>query len=96
MNRNGLPVCPTPRRGRNDTFHSIAQSQEWSMTTTEKRVTQEEQERLSLVRCATDAFESLKMIPDLDPNGPILVWMSEHLHQTQRKDEPKETSSPPR
>jgi hypothetical protein len=69
-------------------------SQEWSMTTTEKRVTQDE--RLSLVRCATDAFEALKMIPDLDPNGPILVWMSDHLLELQRKEGQKETTSRPR
>ena len=63
------------------------------MTTSEKGVTQEENERLFLARCATDAFESLKMIPDLNANGPILVWMSELLFQVRRKEDQKETTS---
>ena len=31
--------------------------------------------RDSLVRCAADAFEALKVIPGIDPNGLILVWL---------------------
>ena len=37
--------------------------------------------RDSLVRCAADAFEALKVIPGIDPNGPILVWLSQHLFE---------------
>ncbi len=43
--------------------------------------------RDSLVRCATDAFEALKVIPDIDPNGPILVWLSQHLLEAHQKQD---------
>lgn len=33
------------------------------------------------------------MIPDLDANGPILVWMSEHVFQVQLKEDQKEATS---
>lgn len=60
------------------------------MTTNELKNT--EKDRESLVRCAADAFDALKMIPDIDANGPILVWLAEQFLQLQRK----EASSPPR
>jgi hypothetical protein len=55
------------------------------MTTDELKVAAADKDRESLVRCAADAFEALKVIPGVDPNGPILVWLSEHLLQIRRK-----------
>ena len=62
------------------------------MTTDELRVTETEKERESVVRCAADAFEALKMIPDIDANGPILVWLSDQFLDLHRRG----TSTPPR
>jgi len=63
------------------------------MTTDELRVTETtKKDRESLVRCVADAFEALKMIPGIDANGPILVWLSEHFLDLHRKEAP----TPPR
>ena len=62
------------------------------MATDELTATETERERETLVRCVADAFEALKMIPDMDANGPILVWLSEHYLHVRRK----ESSSPSR
>jgi hypothetical protein len=53
------------------------------MLTDELKVT--ERDRECLIRCVTDAFEALKMIPGIDANGPVLVWLSgQLLHQHQK------------
>ena len=60
------------------------------MMTDELKVT--EKDRECLIRCVGDAFEALKMIPGLEANGPILVWLSGqllHLHH-------KGVATPPR
>ena len=57
------------------------------MTTDELRVT-ETKDRESLVRCVADAFEALKMIPDIDANGPILVWLSDQYLDLHRRGAP--------
>jgi hypothetical protein len=52
------------------------------MMTDELKVS--EKERECLVRCVSDAHESLKLVPGVDENGPILVWLAErllHLHR---------------
>ncbi|MEA2723853.1 MAG: hypothetical protein QOH59_1624 [Gemmatimonadales bacterium] len=40
-----------------------------------------ETERSLLVQCVEEAYESLRLIPGVDENGPALVWFAEHLHQ---------------
>ena len=59
------------------------------MATDQMRITEEDRE--PLVRCTADAFEALKMIPGIDANGPILVWLSDQFLQLQRK-----RAAPPR
>src|SRR5258708_3622359 len=60
------------------------------MLTDELRVT--EKDRECLVRCVSDAFEALKIIPGIDANGPILVWLSGHLLHLHQQG----AASPPR
>jgi hypothetical protein len=46
-------------------------------------------DRELLVTCVAEAYEALKFIPGVDENGPILVWMTEHLlHAHRRNDKP--------
>jgi hypothetical protein len=46
-------------------------------------------DRELLVTCVAEAHEALKFIPGVDENGPILVWMTEHLlHAHRRNDKP--------
>jgi hypothetical protein len=40
-----------------------------------------ERERDILVRSIEEAFEALRVIPELDANGPVLVWLTDHLYQ---------------
>lgn len=54
------------------------------MMTDELKVT--EKDRECLVRSITDAFEALKLIPGVDANGPILVWLSGQLLQLHQKE----------
>jgi hypothetical protein len=46
-------------------------------------------ERDLLVSCVSEAYESLHLIPGVDENGPVLVWLAEHLlHAHRRNDKP--------
>jgi hypothetical protein len=40
-----------------------------------------ERERDILIRSIEEAFEALRVIPGIDENGPVLVWLTEHLYQ---------------
>jgi hypothetical protein len=40
-----------------------------------------EAERNLLVQCVEEAYESLRLIPGVDENGPALVWFADHLLQ---------------
>jgi hypothetical protein len=40
-----------------------------------------EGERDLLVQCIEEAYESLRVIPGVDENGPALVWFADHLFQ---------------
>lgn len=40
-----------------------------------------EAERNLLVQCVEEAYESLRLIPGVDENGPALVWVADHLLQ---------------
>jgi hypothetical protein len=60
------------------------------MMTDELKVS--EKDRECLARCVSDAYESLKLIPGIDANGPILVWLSGHLlhmHQKGASTQPR-------
>jgi hypothetical protein len=50
-----------------------------------------EEERDLLIRCIEDAYESLRILPGLDANGPSLVWFAENLRQAHYKS--REASS---
>jgi hypothetical protein len=34
-----------------------------------------------IVRCVGEAYEMLDVIPGVDPNGPVLVWLAEQFRQ---------------
>lgn len=38
-----------------------------------------EAERLLLVSCVEQAYDSLRIVPGFDPNGPVLVWFAGRL-----------------
>ena len=46
-----------------------------------------EKERDVLVQCVIDAHEALRVMPGVDENGPVLVWLAEHLLHAHRRAE---------
>jgi hypothetical protein len=46
-----------------------------------------EQERDRLIHCVEDAHEALRLMVGVDENGPILVWLADHLLQAQSRVE---------
>jgi hypothetical protein len=40
-----------------------------------------------LVQCIADADEALRLVPGVDANGPVLVWLAEHLLHAYRRGE---------
>jgi hypothetical protein len=44
-----------------------------------QEVTDVSTEHELLVRCIEEAHEALRIMPDVDPNGPALVWFADHL-----------------
>jgi hypothetical protein len=38
-------------------------------------------ERDLIARCVGEAYEVLDLIPGVDPNGPVLVWLAERYLQ---------------
>ncbi len=43
-----------------------------------------EKERELIVRCVAEAYETLDLSPDVNPNGPALVWLAEQFRQVRR------------
>jgi hypothetical protein len=43
-----------------------------------------EKERDLIARCVAEAYETLDLIPGVDPNGPALVWLAEQYRQLRR------------
>ena len=43
-----------------------------------------EKERELIVRCVAEAYETLDLIPGVNPNGPALVWLAEQFRQLRR------------
>jgi hypothetical protein len=48
--------------------------------------------RMLLVRCIEESFDSLRVIPGLDENGPVLMWMADHMLEAHRRLEPSDES----
>jgi hypothetical protein len=46
----------------------------------------QDKERDLIVRCIGDAYETLDLIPGVDPNGPALVWLAEQLRQLRKSE----------
>jgi hypothetical protein len=46
-----------------------------------------QKERDVLIRCVADAHEQLRLLPDVDENGPALVWLADHLFEAHRHSE---------
>jgi hypothetical protein len=44
-----------------------------------------EAERLLLVSCINTAYDSLRVMPGFDANGPALVWFADHLLATRHR-----------
>jgi hypothetical protein len=40
-----------------------------------------DQQRDALVRCVGEAYELLDLLPGVNPNGPVLVWLADQLRQ---------------
>ena len=47
----------------------------------------ESKERDLAVKCVGEAYEALHLMPGVDENGPVLVWLAEQFIQIQRKAE---------
>ena len=43
-----------------------------------------EKERELIARCMAEAYETLDLIPGVNPNGPALVWPTEQFRQLRR------------
>jgi hypothetical protein len=46
-----------------------------------------EREREVLIRSVEEAYEALRVIPGIDENGPLLVWLTDHLYQAHNRVE---------
>jgi len=42
-------------------------------------------ERDLVVKCIGQAYEALHLMPGVDANGPVLVWLAEQFMQIQRR-----------
>jgi len=46
-------------------------------------------ERDLVVKCIGEAYEALHLMPGVDENGPVLVWLADQFVQIQRRaDQP--------
>ena len=42
-------------------------------------------ERDLVVKCIGEAYDALHLMPGVDANGPVLVWLAEQFMQIQRR-----------
>jgi len=42
-------------------------------------------ERDLVMKCIGQAYEALHLMPGVDANGPVLVWLAEQFMQIQRR-----------
>jgi hypothetical protein len=47
----------------------------------------EGKERDLVVKCIGEAYEALHLMPGVDANGPVLVWLAEQFMQIHRGSE---------
>lgn len=47
----------------------------------------ESRERDVVVKCVGEAYEALHLMPGVDANGPVLVWLAEQFIQIRRAAE---------
>jgi hypothetical protein len=45
----------------------------------------ESKERDLVVKCIGQAYEALHLLPGVDENGPVLVWLAKQFMQIQRR-----------
>ena len=46
-----------------------------------------ERERDILIRSIEEAFEALRIMPGVDENGPLLVWLTDHFYRAHSRVE---------
>jgi hypothetical protein len=44
-----------------------------------------DKDRDAIVQCKADVYQTLDVIPGVDPNGPSLVWLAEKLLELRRQ-----------
>jgi hypothetical protein len=44
-------------------------------------------ERDVLIKCIAEAHEALRLLPDVEGNGPALVWLASHFLEVHRHNE---------
>ena len=44
-------------------------------------------ERDVLIKCIAEAREALRLLPDVEVNGPALVWLASHFLEVHRHNE---------
>jgi hypothetical protein len=44
-----------------------------------------DKDRDAIIQCIADAYQTLDVIPGVDPNGPCLVWLAEKLLELRRQ-----------
>ena len=53
-------------------------------------------ERDLVVKCIGEAYEALHLMPGVDENGPVLVWLADQFVQIQRRADKPSRASPRR
>ncbi|NMH95763.1 hypothetical protein [Pseudonocardia acidicola] len=43
-------------------------------------------ERDLLVRALEEAYESIRLLPGVDPNGPAMTWFAEHMWEAYHRE----------
>jgi hypothetical protein len=43
-------------------------------------------ERDVLIKCIGEAHEALRLLPEVDANGPALVWLASHFLDVHRRN----------
>ena len=46
-----------------------------------------EKERDVLITCVEEAYEALRLLPGMNANGPVVVWLADQLLEVRRRYE---------